>query len=75
VAKAWCGGTRGSERSFYRWPERGRGGERRTPTTLAVAAEMVHSAIGWLGQRGSDGIAQGRRKGQGRKAPSLAGEE
>jgi hypothetical protein len=28
VAEAWCGGTRGSGRSFYRWS--GRGGGRRS---------------------------------------------
>jgi hypothetical protein len=28
VAEAWCGGTRGSGWSFYRWPGRGGGGRR-----------------------------------------------
>jgi hypothetical protein len=47
----------------------------RTPVTLAAAAKMAHSCDGMTRAEGGDGIARGRRKGQGRKAPRLAGEE
>jgi hypothetical protein len=54
VAKAWCGEVRGSGRSFYRRPGRGRKGRWRAPTTLAAETMMAHSGgdgvTGWLGQ-------------------------
>jgi hypothetical protein len=46
-----------------------------TPATLAAAAKMAHSCDGMARAEGGDGIARGRRKGPGRKAPSLAREE
>jgi hypothetical protein len=60
VAKAWCDEVRGSGRSFYRRPGRGRKGRWREQVTLVVATMMAHSGgdwmaradgvIGWLGQ-------------------------
>ena len=60
VAKAWCGEVRGSGRSFYRRPGRGRKGRCQAPATLAAAAMMAHcggdgmtradGVTGWLGQ-------------------------
>jgi hypothetical protein len=47
----------------------------RTPATLAAAVKMAHSCDGMARAEAGDGIARGRRKGQARKAPSLAGEE
>jgi hypothetical protein len=43
VAKAWCGEVRGSGRSFYRRPGRGREERWRAPALLAAAAMMTHS--------------------------------
>jgi hypothetical protein len=42
VAKAWCGGTRGSGRSFHRRPGRGKGGEVASTDELATTVMMAH---------------------------------
>jgi hypothetical protein len=46
VAKAWCGEVRGSGRSFYRRPERGREERWRALAMLVAAAMMAHSGDG-----------------------------
>jgi hypothetical protein len=46
VAEAWCGGTRGSGQSFYRWPGRGKGGEVASTGELAMTVVMAQSGDG-----------------------------
>jgi hypothetical protein len=58
VAKAWCGGTRGSGRSFYRWPGRGKGGEVASTDELATAVMMAHSGDRMARAGGGEGTAR-----------------
>jgi hypothetical protein len=58
VAKASCGGTRGSGRSFYRRSGRGEGGEVASTGELATAVMMVHSGDGTARAGGGEGTAR-----------------
>jgi hypothetical protein len=46
VAEAWCGGTRGSGQSFYRWLGRGKGGEVASTDELAMTVVMAQNGDG-----------------------------
>jgi hypothetical protein len=69
VAKAWCGGTRGSGRSFYRRPGRGKGGEVASTDELATAVMMAHRSDG-MAQAGGEGTARAQCAGAHDAKPS-----
>jgi hypothetical protein len=58
VAEAWCGGTRGSGRPFYRWSGRGKEGGTAGADELAMMAVMEQTMTGWLGQARGEGTAR-----------------
>jgi hypothetical protein len=66
VAEAWCGGTRGSGRSFYRWPGRGKGGGAASTDELAMTVVMAQNGDGTT--RAGEGTA--RAQCAGRMAPT-----
>jgi hypothetical protein len=72
VAKAWCGGTRGSGRSFYRRLGRGKGGEVASTGELATAVMMAHRGDGTARASGVKGRLG--HSARGRMMPNRAGE-
>jgi hypothetical protein len=58
VAEAWCGGTRGSGRSFYRWPGRGKGGGEASTGELTMTVVMAQNGNGTARAGGGEGMAQ-----------------
>jgi hypothetical protein len=58
VAKAWCGGTRGSGRSFYRWPGRGMGGGAVSTGELSVTVVMAQNGDETARVGGGEGTAR-----------------
>jgi hypothetical protein len=56
VAEAYCGGTRGSRRSFYRWPGRRKRGEVASTGELAMTVVMAQSGDGTTRAGGGGGV-------------------
>jgi hypothetical protein len=60
VAEAWCGGTRGSGQSFYRWPGRGKGGGVASTDELAMTVVMAQNGDGTARAGGGEGTARAK---------------
>jgi hypothetical protein len=58
VVEAWCGGTRGSGRSFYRWPGRGKGGGAASTSELALTVVMAQNGDGTARAGRGEGMAR-----------------
>jgi hypothetical protein len=57
VVEAWCG-TRGSGRSFYRWPGTGKGGGAASTGELAMTVVMAQNGDGTARAGGGEGTAR-----------------
>jgi hypothetical protein len=70
AAKAWCGGTRGSGRSFYRRSGRGKGGEVASTDELATTVMMAHRGDGTTRAGEGEGTARAQCAGAHDAKPS-----